>query len=161
MDMIPYQKAEPIEFIERVGRMIAASKMVKGAKTEGAGQVVAMTCWAQGITPIDFVRTYHLIDGVPSMRADAQLAEFRRQGGKHQVLQADENGARVKLIREDGETREVALTWEEAQEEHWPWTYENKKKVLKHNWSTPRGRSNMMWARVVSEGIRRLKPECM
>jgi hypothetical protein len=42
-----------------------------------------------------------------------------------------------------------------AQQEKWPF---GKGKELKTNWSTPIGRQDMLWARVVSRGVRRLAP---
>jgi hypothetical protein len=42
-----------------------------------------------------------------------------------------------------------------AQQEKWPF---GKGKELKTNWSTPIGRQDMLWARVVSRGVRKLAP---
>ncbi|MGB1833429.1 MAG: hypothetical protein ACPHP9_07050, partial [bacterium] len=32
--------------------------------------VLALTCMCEGITPLEFSRTYHIISGRPAMRAD-------------------------------------------------------------------------------------------
>ena len=37
------------------------------------------------ISPIEFIRTYHLIEGRPSMRADAMLAKFVQAGGRYKI----------------------------------------------------------------------------
>jgi len=132
------------------------------------GKAIALTCLCEGMTPLDFVRRYHLIDGKPSMRADSMLAEFRmNHGGNHKVIDASGDRACVKLTDSLGNETQWAITWEEAQQEAWPWASKNpetqkrvkKGEVLKTNWATPRARANMLWARAVSEGLRRVCPE--
>ena len=137
--------------IEAVGKYIAGSGMF-GCKNEAQGVVLAMTCHMENITPIQFNRIYHMIDGKPSMRADAMLADFNKRGGKHEVLQRDATAASVKL---NGTT--FSLTWEEVKKE--PFVYQKDGKTLKTNWASPRARMQMLWARVVSDGVRAVMPE--
>jgi len=41
-----------------------------------------MLCQSEGITPIAALKRYHIIEGKPSMRSDAMLAEFLHDGGR-------------------------------------------------------------------------------
>ena len=72
--------------ITALGKMIAASGMF-GIKNDDAGAIAAATCFQQNITLLDFARTYHIIEGRPTMKADAMAAEFRKRGGKYKVIE--------------------------------------------------------------------------
>jgi hypothetical protein len=145
--------------------LVAAEKMalpcakVCGAKSQEEGYVIALTCMIEGITPIDFMRKYHIIQGKPSMRADALLAGFRQIGGRHKLVECSPNRAAVEMTWE-GQTHQFVWTWEEAQESRWPWKDpSDHKEGLKDNWSTPEDRENMLWARLISKSLRRICPE--
>lgn len=56
-----------------------------GCSQPGQGAVLLSTCMTDRISPIEFIRTYHLIEGRPSMRADAMLAKFVQQGGRYKI----------------------------------------------------------------------------
>jgi len=72
--------ADPLEAIDRMGEYLAKSGMFGCEKVE-QGKVIAMACLSEKKNPMDIARTYHIIDGRLSMRADAMLAEFRNRGG--------------------------------------------------------------------------------
>lgn len=152
-----YQKIpDPIVAAEKMSLPIAK---VCGARSAEEGFVIALTCMVEGITPIEFSRKYHLIQGRPTMRSDAFLAQFRMAGGRHVVLEHSADRAAVKLTWE-GQEYEFALTWAEAQESRWPWKDPgNHKAGLKDNWSTPLDRKSMLWARLISSSIKLLAPE--
>jgi hypothetical protein len=140
-------------------QMSLACAKVCGAKSEEEGFVIALTCQIEGITPIDFVRKYHIIQGKPSVKADAMLAEFRKVGGRHKLLECSPNRAAIELTFE-GQTHQFAWTWQEAQESRWPWKDPaDHSEGLKDNWSTPEDRENMLWARLISKSLRRICPE--
>jgi hypothetical protein len=151
-----YGKCDSFEEMMKMGDLIAKSGMC-GATNAQQGAVILMTCIGQGITPGEFGRLYHVIQGRPAMRADAMAAEYRKAGGKYKILQNDQDGASVELTCDDNKMV-FSLAWEQAQKEMWPWTGKDRK-TLKDNWSTPEGRAAMMWARVISRGVRRMMPE--
>lgn len=146
-------------FAVQLGRAMALSGTF-GLQNEEQGFVMALTCIAENMTPLEFCRTYHIIQGKPSMRADRMLAEFRtKHKGTHRIVQDDVNGVVIKFTLGQEELTE-SLTWEECQQEDWPWVSKNDhKRGYKDNWSTPRGRRNMMFCRVVSSALRHLCPE--
>jgi hypothetical protein len=147
--------ALPVRNMEELavaGNLLAQSGMF-GIQNAAAGFVVAATCHQQGITLMDFRRTYHIVDGTPSMRADAMLAEFHKIGGKHKILEISLNRASVEL-EIDGEKFESAFTMDDAKRTGD--CFNGDGKTLKHNWA--HRPDDMLWARAVSRGVRRLRP---
>lgn len=139
-----------------IGSAFAASGMF-GIKNAGAGVVLAMTCIQQKITPLEFIQTYHIIEGKPSMRADAMLADFcSKYDGEFTIQERSAERVAIELKRGD-KTFPAAFTWKEAQEENYCYCKDSKK--LKDNWSTPRRRMQMMWARLISDSIRAFCPQ--
>jgi len=146
---------DPLQFVQHFGTMLAKSRMF-GCENEAQGQVLAMACLAEKQNPIAIKRTYHIIDGNLSMRADAMLAELRNRGGRHNILERTAEAAEIEVIYQDQTLRE-RLTWKQAQAE--PWPFQKDGKTLKKNWRTDRARRQMLWARVISEAVRTIAPE--
>jgi hypothetical protein len=139
--------------IATAGALLAQSGMF-GAMNQAAGFVIAATCHQQGISLMEFTRTYHIVEGKPSMRADAMLAEFRKAGGKHRILSNTTERAAVEL-EIDGQKVEFAYDINDAKRTGD--CFKGDGKTLKHNWS--KRPEDMLWARVISRGVRRLRPE--
>lgn len=153
-----YEKVEnPIAFCESMAETCAAITGVSPAQGKG----VALTCLCEGITPHEYARTYHNIQGKSSMRADAMLAMFRtKHGGKHRIVERSPNRAAIVLTNAEGDDYEASFSWEDAQDSRWPWKDPDKRdKGLKDNWSTSTDKKNMLWARLVSDSIRAFCPE--
>lgn len=138
--------------LETIGSAIAKSGMF-GVKNEAGGIVIAATCHQQGITLMDYHRTYHTIDGKPSMKADAMLAAFRKQGGKYTIV-------------ENSTSRAAATFTFEGAKYDFEYTIEDAKRTgdclkgdgkMKDIWT--KRPEDMLWARMVSRAIRRLAPE--
>ena len=158
----------PLSFSQEMGKTFAA---LTGCSLE-QGPAVALTCMCEGLSPLNFVRKYHMIQGRPTMRADAMRAEFRmNHGGDFEIIELSPEAVAIKVTDAKGRGRDFRLTWQEAQQELWPWKSEkgpaakdarNREPTianLKDNWSTPRGRQNMMLARITSEAMRAMCPE--
>ena len=136
------------------GKLLQESCMF-GAKTEGAGLVIAITCFMQRITPLDFMRTYHLIENKPSMRSDAMAAEFRKRGGKIKIITRDETKAEAEFEFE-GSKQVFSYSIKDAEKEGVCFKSKTDHS-LKDNWQfRPK---NMLWARLISDSIRALCPE--
>lgn len=145
---------DPLAFVREFGTEIALSKMF-GCANEAQGKVLAMACMCEGENPIALSRKYHIIQNNLSMKADAMLAELRARGGKHKVIERTSEAACVEITY-DGQTYQERMTWEDAQQERYILA---KDGTLKDNWATPRGRRQMLWARVISEAVRTVAPE--
>lgn len=166
-----YSAPNAVSVIETMGRAIAKSQFIK-CDNEEQGMVLAMTCYSKGMDFLTLAQKYDLIGGRLSMKSDAMLSGFRERGGKHKIMKRSGDEACVLLIY-DGQEYESRMTWEDAQQE--PFIYNGKdseilrliladnKTVLatklKPKYATPRARMQMLWARVVSDGVRAMCPE--
>ena len=137
----------------QLGEVFERSGMF-GCSQQGQGLIIVMTCVQAGITPLEFVERYHIIDGRPSMRADAMLARFLELGGRYDVIERTSEMASINCAFR-GAQYGARLTWDEAKVE--PFTSDNKGKI-KRNWASPRSRMQMLWARVVSDAVRTVCP---
>jgi hypothetical protein len=152
--MVP---VKDVNDIATIGKWFAESGMF-GCTNEGQGMVLAMTCMSEKISPLKFKQTYHLIDGSPSMRADAMLAKFAERGGRFKVIEKSPKRAAIQLVTKDND-QTFSMTIEEAMAEPFPWTKDKQgNKILKKNWSTPFMQMCMIWSRVISNGVRTLDP---
>lgn len=150
--------ADPLDFINKFGGAIHRSHMF-GCGSIEQGQVLAMACYCERMNPIQLTRTYHIIGGNITMKSEAMLAQLRLRGGSHEILERSPEKAGIRLITGAGRARQAHdfwFTWEEAQKE--PFVRDSRG-GLKTNWATPRSRMQMLWARVVSDGVRAMMPE--
>lgn len=149
---------DPIAFSNTFA--IAAARMC-GSKNLEDGKAVALTCWQENLTLLEFGRRYHIIQGKPTMRADAMLAEFRQNhGGNYVVKERSEKEAKIDFTDRYGNSYPMSLTWQEAESSRWPWVdWKDHAKGLKDSWATPLDRRNMLFARLVSDSLRAIAPE--
>lgn len=151
---------ELVPFIETMKESVAA---LVGCELRQAPAVI-MSCMCDNITFMDFGRTYHLIDGKPTMQAAAMRAMFKtKHGGDTEFTELSPDKVTLVLTDSKGRVKEFSLTWEQALQERWPWRKncgpgtaktEPSLETIKDNWSTPLGRQAMMAARVTSMGMR-------
>ena len=143
----------------KLGSWLAKSGMF-GCDRAEQGVVLALACHVTGMNPIELKENYHLIDGNLSKRADAMLASLLEHGGEYEILARTHEKAEIKIScgKANGT---FSLSWGEAQQEPFVWGKEDKngKRKLKKNWATPRARMQMLWARVVSDGVRACCPQ--
>lgn len=147
------QMGDPMIAAMKMGEFLTKSNMFGCGKSE-QGIIIALTCMQEGISLIDFNRTYHIINDKLAMRADAMLAKFNARGGKHKIIEYSPDRAAVELTI-DGQSTTFELTWKDAQLE--PFAKTGKGEIA-FNYSTPLKRSQMMWARVTSRGVRAMAP---
>ncbi len=136
----------------KAGELLAQSGMF-GIQNAAAGFVVMATCQQQGISLMEFMRTYHIVENKPSMRADAMLAEFRKAGGRYKII-------------ENSTERAAAEFTFEKQTVVFEYTMDGAKRIgdclkrdgkIKEIWQ--KRPEDMLWARMVSRAVRRLAPE--
>lgn len=159
--------ASQIDAVEKMGKWIARSRMF-GCQTEEQGCVIAADCFITGMPLLEYQARNSLVMGRPSIPYDAMLAAFHERGGKSKINSKTPDLASVTLTR-DGQSQEFALSWEEAQKETFPYAGKEDDIVLalsqgqapplKPKYATPRSRAIMLFARVVSDGVRTMAPE--
>ena len=139
----------PVADIEKMAVAIAKSKMF-GMKTADEAFALMLIAQAEGMHPAIAARDYHVIQGRPTLKADAMLARFQNAGGKVQwdvYTDAEVTGT---FSHPSGGS--LKLTWTFAQAKSVGLT-------VKDNWKYyPRA---MLRARCISEGIRTVYPGCV
>lgn len=138
--------------IATAGELLAQSGMF-GVKNAAAGFVVVATCHQQGISLMEFHRTYHIVEGRPSMRADAMLADFRKAGGRYKIVENSQTRAAAEVTFE-GQTLTFEYTMDDARRTGDCLRGDGKVKEI---WN--KRPEDMLWARLVSRFVRRLCPE--
>lgn len=141
-----------MEDIEKAGDWICRSGIC-GAVNPAMGCVIAMTCRAENISPIDFQRTYDFILGRLTKKSKAMLSEFVHVGGRHYILECSTKRCAIRFEYR-GNKIVVELTLQEAIERG---IALNQDKEVKDNWKKFPNR--MLFARVVSEGVGMLAPD--
>lgn len=154
-----YAKIEnPMSAITDLGKLFHQSQIM-GVSTPGDGAVLALTCMCEGITPLEFAKTYHIIKGRPSMKADAMSARFRQSGGKCRWINLGDDGKEARAeFTYDGQTLEIAYTIDDAKKVMGK--DDKGKDRIDHpdsNWSKDRGA--MLRARLITKAIRIIAPE--
>lgn len=153
-----YKKvADPQSFCMILGKALLGGGML-GVTNQEQGFVMALECLTSGQTPSQIERKHHIIGGKLSMKADAMLAEFHLLGGKSKIVERSSGRAAIELTYQ-GQKVLFEFTWEEAQQEPFVWSKQKIGSSIAFNYSTPRKRMQMLWARVVSDGIRAICPE--
>lgn len=147
--------------LSQLGQLLAKSKMFGTDKPEEC-IVIAGLCHQEGISWMEFMRKYHMIQGKISMRADAMLADYQRLGGAITVKQRDSNGSIV-VFDYNGTSYESKCIWEEVKDEDFCNSFNRNtgKREIKENYKYPRKRMQMLWARAVSDGIRVICPQAV
>jgi hypothetical protein len=155
-EMVVTQPNYSLQDIREISADLAKSGLFAMKTTE---QVFAMMmiCRSEGIDPVQAVKRYHIIDGKPSMRADAMQADFMRQGGTVEwiVSNAEECHAvfshsasprpfEIHLKVKDYMDSGVAMVWKDG------------KQILKDNWK--KSPAAMLRARAISNGVRAVLP---
>lgn len=139
-DLVPYDQ------VERMANAIAKSGLF-GIKTVDQALALMAVAQAEGRHPGSVARDYHIIQGKPSLKADAMLARFQQAGGKVEWKTYTDTNVTAVFSHPNGGTVEVA------------WTIEMAQRIglaTKDSWKNyPR---QMLRARVISEGIRTVYP---
>lgn len=142
---------DPMQAVGELAKWFHQSKIM-GVGSPGDGAVLAMTCMAEGMTPLDFVRKYHIVNGRPSMRADAMHAAFRSAGGRVRWIKTgdDKTEARAEFAI-DGQKLELAYTIDDGKASSDNFGKDGS------NWSRDAGA--MLRARLITKAVRMLAPE--
>jgi len=136
----------PVGELERMAHAVAASKLFGITNPEQA-LALMLVAQAEGLHPATAARDYHIIQGRPSLKADAMLARYLSSGGK--VEWHTHTDAEVEATFSHPQGGTLKIKWDMARA---------KAAELggKDMWKKyPR---QMLRARVISEGIRATNP---
>lgn len=139
-----------LQDVEKVGKWMAESGMF-GCKNAPQAMVLALTCQMENITPIEFGRKYHLIDGKPAMRTDAMLATFHALGGTEKWVRADDTMAVAKWSYKSNTDFEVRFSMDDAK----------RAGIVRPGSGWTKYPDAMLRARCIAKAIRMLCPEAI
>lgn len=125
-----------------------AKSRLFGVKTTDEALSLMAIAQAYGMHPAKAIMEFHIVNGKPSVKADALLARFQAAGGTVTWITLTEKAAAAEFSHPQGGKVEIRWTIEMAQQAGLP----NKNPTWK---SYPRA---MLRSRVVSEGVRTVFP---
>jgi hypothetical protein len=135
----------PVSDLEKMANAVAASKLF-GITTPEQAMALMLVAQAEGLHPATAARDYHIIQGRPTLKADAMLARYLASGGKVEWGVHTETEVEARFTHPQGGT--LAIKWDMARAK----TAELKSAM----WTKyPR---QMLRARVISEGVRATNP---
>lgn len=137
----------PINEIEHMADIVARSGMF-GVKSATQAAALMLVAQAEGRPPVIAARDYHIIDGKPTLKADAMLARFQEAGGTIAWEELTERRACAVFSHPAGGSLKLEWTVEMARaaglaNKRGPWQ------------QFPRA---MLKARLISDGIRAVFP---
>ena len=114
-----------------------------------------MQCLAEGKPPLELAKTYHIVEGKLSMRADAMLGRFLTTGGRVKWLERSNERVAASWSHGCNEDVTISCTLDEMKKNGV--AMDKTGRNLKTNWERfPR---QMLTARVISEAVRLLAPQ--
>ena len=136
--------------VTNLGKWIAHSGMLAETKLEQC-YLIAFTCLAERMSPVEFFRTYDIVFGKLAKKTGRMLAEFRaNHGGDFYWKDSGTDGKKATLVLiHRGREMEVTFTMADADRVGLP----------KKNDQWRVRPANMLRARCISEGLRMVCPE--
>lgn len=136
----------PTNEIQTMAVAVAKSGLF-GVKTPEQAMALMLVAQAEGMHPAIAARDYHVINGRPSLRADAMLARFQAAGGKVDWKKYTDDDCVGVFSHPQGGSVEIEWTIAMAQ-----------KAGLTNNPTWKKFSRAMLRARCISEGIRTVFP---
>lgn len=135
-----------ISDIEKMANAVAKSNLF-GVKTPEQAMALMCIAQAEGLHPAIAARDYHIIEGKPSLKADAMLARFQNAGGSVKWHSYTDDKVSASFAHPQG--GEVEVTWDMPRAKQAGLANKNVWKQY------PR---QMLRARTISEGIKTVYP---
>jgi len=138
-EMVPFERQMVL------AKAFADSKLF-GVQDANQALALMALCEAQGLHPANAVQEYHIIQGRPSLKADAMLTRFQRAGGSVAFTTYTDDKVEATFTHPQGGT--LTIDWDMARAK--------KAQLSTAMWTKyPR---QMLRSRVISEGVRALFP---
>lgn len=149
--IVAYENINHLEGIQTLGNAIAESGMF-GASNDSQGMIIALQCMSENKPPLEMAKTYHIIKGKLTKRADAMHAEFKQAGGKFRFEDIKNPTVQKAIVNyEDYKDFKVEYSIDDAKSAG---VYNTK---ADSPWQrTP---AAMLRARLISETLRAIAPE--
>ena len=137
----------------RMAEVIAGSRLF-GCKTPEEAFSLMLLADAEGLHPAAAARDYHIIEGKPSLKADAMLARYHAAGGKVEWVERTDQRVAANFTHASSGAVPIEWTWDRASKVK---SYNRKKQAWesltdKQVWKNYP--CQMLTARTISEGVR-------
>lgn len=139
----------------KIAKAMAVSGLF-GFKTPEQALSIMLLADAEGLHPAAAARDYHVIEGRPTLKADAMLARFQQAGGKVEWHERSERIVRATFTHEAGGSLTVEWTMERANNVKNKYGKPITEKLVWKNYP-----AQMLTARCISEGVRTVYPGVM
>jgi hypothetical protein len=140
----------PVVDVEKMAIAIAKSGLF-GVKNPEQAMALMLIAQAEGYHPAIAARDYHVIQGRPTLKADAMLARFQSSGGKVEWKEYSDDLVTGVFSHPQGGS--ISVTWEIAQAK--------RIGLYKPGSGWEKYPRAMLRARVISEAIRTVYPGCI
>ena len=135
----------PVSDLEKMATAVAASKLF-GITTPDQALALMLVAQAEGLHPATAARDYHIIQGRPTLKADAMLARYLASGGKVEWHEHTDTRVEATFSHPQGGSLKI----------HWDMARAKQAELKSPMWTKyPR---QMLRARVISEGVRATNP---
>lgn len=141
--------ARSIDELGRIAKAFAQSNMF-GVKTTEQAFSLLMIAESEGLHPARAMQEYHVINGRPSLRADAMLGRYQVAGGKVEWVKHSDEEVVGKFTHEASGT--VQVSWDKSRAQQ---------AGILGNQTWKKYPRQMLRARVISEGVRLSYPACI
>ena len=133
-----------------MAKKVASSGMF-GFKNENQAYALMLIAESEGLHPMKAIQQYHIINGRPALKSTEVLSRFQKDKGC------------IKWITTDEETAEAELSHPQGGSITIKWTIEKAKKagIYDKNPTWKTYPSNMLRARVITDGVNALYPACL
>lgn len=136
----------PIDQMSLMAKAIADSKLF-GIQTPAQALALGLLCQAEGRHPAEAARDYHIINGKPSLKADAMLARFQQAGGRVEWHDYTHDAVTGTFTHPQGGSIRVSWTLKDAE-----------RAGLTGNPTWKKFPRQMLRARCISEAVRSIFP---
>jgi hypothetical protein len=126
------------------------SGLAFGVKNQEAMFTMMMIAQSEGISPVQALNSYDLINGRIALKSNEALARYNDRGGRVKWIKTDKDSAKAIFTSKYNDPVEYEYTWEDAQEAGL---------AKKDNWV--KNRKAMLRARCQIAGIRMSDPRAL
>ena len=137
-----------LDSIYKMADTFAKSRLF-GFNDGASAAAVMLVAQAEGINPVLAMQQYQVVQGRPTLRAEAYLVRFQQAGGK--IRWVERTASRCELWLSHPQAGELTVVWDTARAQ--VAGLANKDNWKKHP-------VQMLAARCISEGVRALYPSC-
>ena len=113
-------------------------------------ELILLECMARRVSPFEFIRDNHIVNGKITMRADTMAARFNQAGGHIAWTRHDDECAEAVFTDRRGHKTTIAYTIKDAA----------KAGVANRAGAWKQHTAAMLRARLISKAIRMVAPEC-